>query len=72
MSINVRLLDREYPDEFHCVPDEDLREHKCGADCWCQPEMEVEEFEDGYFRLLWWHHAADGRDYYQSELIPLQ
>ena len=67
-----RLLDTEYPDEWHCVPSDDLRPHENSCACWCAPEQEVQRFEDGYFRFLWYHHAADCRDYYGAEDLPLQ
>ena len=36
------------------------------------PEREVEQFEDGYFRFLWYHYAADNRHIYPDERATLQ
>ena len=71
-TADLRLLDTEYPDELHCVPNDDLIEHDYSGACWCAPAQEVQRFEDGYFRFLWYHHAADCRDYYGAEELPLQ
>ena len=68
----LTLLDTEYPDEWHCIPVDDCREHEYSCECWCCPEQEVQSEEDGYFRFLWFHHAADNRDLYDAENLPLQ
>ena len=35
IAVDVTLLDREYPDEWHCLPEDDMREHEASGACWC-------------------------------------
>lgn len=70
-TINL-LLDTQYPDEYHSIPLDDYRDHEFNGGCWCCPKQRVQRFKDGYFRFLWFHHAADNRYYYDAENLPLQ
>jgi hypothetical protein len=44
----------------HVVPVDDLRDHVCTAQCWCQPTQDEEE------PLLYVHHAMDQRELYET------
>jgi hypothetical protein len=71
MSAPSRSDDTEYPDEYHHIPFDDMREHELCGSCWCQPEFERHQ-RDVHLLFVWLHHAADGRHHYQQRLIPLQ
>jgi len=72
VRVPQRLLDTEYPDEYHSLPLDDVKEHTLSGTCWCLPKQRVQRFKDGYFRFLWYHNAADNRQYYDAEDKPLQ
>lgn len=72
MSTLSLLLDTEYPDEWHNLPNQDMREHELSGACWCKPEREVLECEDHPPQFLWHHNAADGRHHYGEGEVPLQ
>lgn len=48
-----------WPDwlRHHVIPLDDLRQHEATMNCWCQPD------DDG---LIVQHHAADGREAYET------
>lgn len=52
----VELLDSR---ASHVIPLGDLRDHDCGAECWCRP---VQDEED----LFWMHNAMDGREAFED------
>lgn len=75
MSATPLLLDTEYPDEYHRIPVNDMREHDLCGSCWCKPAIERHDGggNDGtYLRFVWYHHPADGRQHYLLTRIPLQ
>lgn len=45
------------PDEIHCTPEDDTKEHSSYSDCWCNPEVAYEGNVPIYI-----HNALDGRD----------
>ena len=46
--------------EIHALPDDDLRDHEHGRDCWCKPTDQ--DCEDG----IWMHNSVDGREPYET------
>jgi hypothetical protein len=55
------------PAEYlHVVPMGDLREHECSCTCWCRPT------EDEETPGLWFHHALDGREKYETGELKLR
>lgn len=67
MTTTPLMLDTEWPDEMHCIPVNDLKEHAIGAECWCRPRL-----ERLCFHFTFYHRALDGRDHYRDGVIPLQ
>ena len=43
--------------DWHVIPLNDLKEHECSADCWCEPTLDDEA--EG---LVYVHHSLDGRE----------
>lgn len=49
--------DLDYEDEiieYHRLPDDDYKEHKPDAECWCVPKCTYKNPESGY--ELWLHN----------------
>ncbi len=44
------------------MPRKDMRRHKRGRSCWCEPTEE--RLTDG---VMYGHHAADGRDLVETQ-----
>lgn len=44
---------------WHVYPVGDLREHELKQDCWCHPDVDL---DDGVVV----HHALDGREHYEQ------
>jgi hypothetical protein len=72
VSTLVPLLDTVYPDEWHSLPDDDIKKHELNGACWCKPEREILECEDHPLQFMWYHNAADGRHHYADGDVPLQ
>jgi hypothetical protein len=47
----------ESVDGWHVIPLNDLKEHECSADCWCEPTLDDEA--EG---LVYVHHSLDSRE----------
>ena len=72
MRVPQRLLDTEYPDEYHSLPLDDVKEHTLSGTCWCLPRRSLRRYGEHGFMFLWYHNAADNRQYYDAEDKPLQ
>ena len=60
MSDVDRKFRFERQDCIHVIPINDLREHECRADCWCNPTPDDEE----PFVIV--HHSMDRREEYEE------
>lgn len=66
------MLDREYPDEYHSLPMDDVKNHEMSGACWCIPKRKVLNYGKHHFIFVWYHNAADGRSFYRHKDILLQ
>lgn len=48
---------------WHVVPEGDLRSHRLSVNCWCSPEHDPEDPEDGF---MVYHQSLDERELYQD------
>lgn len=51
--------------DVHVTPEEDLRPHWMVRECWCAPEVDIDDD-------ILVHHALDGREPYESGERKLQ
>lgn len=59
--------------QHHIVPVDDLLEHVCGTDCWCEPRVETHDprtREPYVGGVLVIHHAADHREDTEQDAAP--
>lgn len=49
---------------IHVMPQNDLREHTCSIDCWCDPTPDEENNQ------VIVHHSLDRRESYEEGRLP--